>query len=86
MPGSAVLNGCFFPLNYALSHLPASQAAVFMNLTLVVSVLAGVIFFDEYLGNWQFLGGAFILLGVWGTSYLAEKRGKIRNPAQNRAI
>lgn len=69
----------FFLLNYALSYLPASRAAVFMNLTPVVSVLAGVLFYRESLSLWQLAGGAFIVLGVWGTNYFAGEPGKIRD-------
>lgn len=59
----------FFLLNYALSRLPASRASVFLNLTPVVSVLAGVLFYGERPGAWQLAGGALILLGVGGTNY-----------------
>lgn len=63
----------FFLLNYTLSHLPASRTSVFMNLTPVISVLAGIIFLGERLAVWQIAGGVLILLGVWGTNHFACK-------------
>lgn len=61
----------FFLLNYALSRLPASRAAVFLNLIPVVSLLAGILFYGERLGIWQMAGCGLILLGVWGTNFYA---------------
>lgn len=66
----------FFLLNYALSRLPASRAAVFLNLTPVVSVLAGAIFFQERLSIPQMAGGFLILAGVFGTNHFAGRSGK----------
>lgn len=56
----------FFCMNYALSHLTPSKSAVFINLTPVVSVLAGVLFRGESFAPVQLLGTAIVLLGVWG--------------------
>ncbi|TYO98066.1 DMT family transporter [Desulfallas thermosapovorans] len=65
----------FFLLNYALSKLPAPRVSVFMNLTPIVSVLAGAIFLNEYFGLWQGLGGIVVLIGVWGTNKFSTKPG-----------
>ncbi|MCF8011326.1 MAG: DMT family transporter [Clostridiales bacterium] len=73
----------FFMLNYTLSNLTASRTAVFLNLTPVVSVLAGVFFLNEHLGPWQLLGGGIILLGVWGTNYFTEKQDTL-NVSENK--
>ncbi len=56
----------FFCMNFALSHLTPSKSAVFINLTPVVSVLAGVLFRGESFAPVQILGAAVVLLGVWG--------------------
>lgn len=56
----------FFCMNYALSHLTPSKSAVFINLTPVVSVLAGVLFRGESFAPVQILGAVVVLLGVWG--------------------
>ena len=58
--------GAFFCMNYALLHLTPSKSAVFINLTPVVSVLAGVFFRGENLAPVQLLGAVVVLLGVWG--------------------
>lgn len=75
----------FFLLNYALSRLPASRTAVFLNLIPVVSVLAGVVFYGERPGAWQLAGGALILLGVWGTNYFAWRPDRLQGAADDRA-
>ncbi|MFZ5631841.1 MAG: DMT family transporter [Bacillota bacterium] len=67
----------FFLLNYALSRMPASRTAVFLNLIPLVSLLAGVVFYGERLGPWQLAGCALILLGVWGTNYFAGRPLKV---------
>jgi len=56
----------FFCMNYALSRLTPSKSAVFINLTPVVSVMAGVLFRGETLVPVQLVGAAVVLLGVWG--------------------
>ncbi|NLL43062.1 MAG: DMT family transporter [Firmicutes bacterium] len=66
----------FFCMNYALSYLTASKSAVFINLTPVVSVLAGVLFRDERFAPIQILGAAIVLLGVWGVGRPASSEGK----------
>ncbi|MTI83019.1 MAG: DMT family transporter [Firmicutes bacterium] len=66
----------FFLLNYTLSYLSASRAAVFLNLIPVVSVLAGILFLNEQLGSWQVGGGLLIILGVWGTNHFTWRPEK----------
>lgn len=61
--------GGFLLVNYSLSHLPASQSAVFANLVTVVSIIAGVVFRREPFLWYQAVGAVAILLGVWGTNY-----------------
>ena len=64
----------FFLVNYALSKLEASRAAVFSNLSSVVSIVAGVIIANEPFYWYQIVGGIMILLGVWGTNYFGSKK------------
>lgn len=59
----------FFMVNFMLSKLPASNSAVFANLTTVISVLAGVFIRHEAFYWYQLVGGILIILGVWGTNY-----------------
>ena len=70
--GASVI--AFFCMNYTLSRLPAANAAVFMNLATVISILAGVIFLQEKLAWYQVVGGSFIVLSVWGTNYLEQRQ------------
>jgi drug/metabolite transporter (DMT)-like permease len=50
---------------YALSHLEASQAAIFGNIQPFAGALAGYLLLDEHIGVEHFAGGAFIIIGVW---------------------
>jgi len=68
----------FFMMNYTLSRVQASQAAVFANLTTVVSIIAGVVFRGENFYWFQFVGAAMIIIGVWGTNYY----GELEQPAE----
>lgn len=68
--GSSVL--AFFLVNYSLSHLPASQSAVFSNLTTVVSIGAGVVFRNEPFHWFHAVGAVAILVGVWGANYFVK--------------
>jgi drug/metabolite transporter (DMT)-like permease len=63
----------FFLVNYTLSKLEASRAAVFSNLSSVVSIVAGVIIAKEPFYWYQIVGGIMILSGVWGTNYFGSK-------------
>ena len=68
--------GAFFCMNYALPKLTPSKSAVFINLTQVISVLAGIFFRNEQFAPIQLLGVAIILAGVWGVN-----QGKKKAPA-----
>lgn len=68
--------GALFCMNYALSRLTPSKVAVFINLTPVISVLAGVLFRGESFAPVQFLGAAIVLFSVWGVG-----TGKSESPA-----
>lgn len=61
----------FFCLNYTLSRIEASRAAVFANLTTVVSVVAGVLLRGEVFRWYHLAGGLLILAGVYGTNRFA---------------
>lgn len=70
----------FFLVNYSLTHLEASKAAVFSNLATVVSIIAGVVFLKESFTQNQLLGSLMILSGVFGAQYLGiiKKRKLIK--------
>lgn len=63
----------FVLVNYSLSQIPASQSAVFANLTTVVSIIAGVAFRGEPFQWTNLFGAAMILVGVWGTNYFGAQ-------------
>ncbi len=65
--------GAFFCMNYSLSKLTPSKSAVFINLTPVISVLAGIFFRNEQFAPIQLLGAAIILGGVWGVNQGQKK-------------
>lgn len=55
--------------NYALNRMDASRASVFLFLIPVIAVLIGWLILDETVTIYTFVGGAFILMGV----YLAQR-------------
>lgn len=54
--------------NYGLSKVPASQAAAYVNLIPVISVLSGWLILGESLTLFQIFGMGCVLLGVWMSS------------------
>jgi drug/metabolite transporter (DMT)-like permease len=63
----------FFLMNYTLSRIQASRAALFSNLTTLTAVLAGVVFLHESFGTNHMIGGAMILAGVYGAGHHKKK-------------
>ena len=60
--------GAFFCLNYINSHLDVVRAAVFINLSTIISVVAGVLLGGDRLTAAQVIGIIMILAGVWGVN------------------
>ncbi|HOO44135.1 MAG TPA: DMT family transporter [Bacillota bacterium] len=58
----------FFLVNYTLGILPAHVSSVYANLATVVSVIAGFVFLKETIEWYHIVGGAMIILGVYGTA------------------
>ena len=56
----------FLMLNYANTELPVARAAVFANLTTVISLFAGVLFLGEPFGWLSLIASAVIIAGIWG--------------------
>lgn len=65
----------FFLVNYTLSHLPATQSAIFANVGTLVAVLAGVLVRSEPFHWYSALGVAMIILGVWGANRFGATEG-----------
>ena len=58
----------FFLLNYSLSKMEASKVGVFMNITPIVSVIAGVFLRGEKFYFIQIVGSFIVLIGLWGVN------------------
>lgn len=71
----------FLMVNYNLSKLKSPEAAVFANLTTVVSVLAGLLLRGERVLATDLLGGAMIVAGVWGTNVLGARKARAAEPS-----
>jgi drug/metabolite transporter (DMT)-like permease len=63
----------FFLVNYTLSRIEVSKAALFANLTTVIAVIAGYFFLKEEIEINQMIGGVMILIGVYGASTAEEQ-------------
>jgi drug/metabolite transporter (DMT)-like permease len=63
--GIAVSFGAYGLYNYGVSHMPASEASLYINLIPVFAVLLGYLLLDEILSWDILLGGGVILTGVW---------------------
>lgn len=79
--GSTIIAGGM--TNYALSKLPVSIAAAFGGLSTLVTVLIGVIFNDEQLHYYHFIGFALILVRMVGVSVISIRR-ELRESAMHR--
>lgn len=63
----------FLLINFTLSRIEASKAAIFSNLSTIVSIIAGVILLHESFKLYHIIGSILILVGVWGTNYYSSK-------------
>ena len=62
-----------FLTNNALRVIPASQVAIFNNLSPVIAVLAGVVILNEQLHGFHIIGGVMVLIGILGVNLLKSK-------------
>lgn len=60
--------------NNALASIPASQVAIFNNLSPVISVFGGVLFLHETLHIWHIIGGVMVLAGIFGVNYFRNRQ------------
>jgi len=67
--------GAFLCYNFALSQVPASKAAVFVNGIPVVTAIGAWVLLDERLTAIQAGGGALVLAAVFLTNLPARKSG-----------
>ena len=69
--------------NWGLSHVPASQAGVFINLEPVVGAILGVMVFSDILGTYALVGGALV---VGAAIYVASSENHPEDRSRERAI
>lgn len=55
----------FMLLNYGTVRVMVSEAAIFTNLTTVISIIAGVVFLHETFTGFQIIGAIVILISVY---------------------
>ncbi|MBP1758830.1 MAG: family transporter [Firmicutes bacterium] len=65
----------FFLINYANTLLPVTRTVVFINVTTLVSVFAGVVILRERVSPLGLAAAGMIILGVWGVQRYAKKDG-----------
>lgn len=75
----------FLLVNFNLSKLKSPEAAVFANLTTLVSVIAGLAFRGESLLASDAIGAIMIIGGVWGTNVFGARTAAPEQAAPERA-
>ena len=62
--------------NFSMSKLQASTVAAFSGVSTIVTILVGVVFLDEKLYYFHYIGFVLILARMIGVSYIAIKKDK----------
>lgn len=62
-----------FLSNYALNQIEASQMSVFNNISILITIFAGIIFLNESIYYYHIIGAIAIIAGVFGTNYTGRK-------------
>ncbi len=62
-----------FLSNYVLSKIESSKMSVFINLSTVISILAGMVFLKEEIFYYHIIGSFLIILGVMGVNFLDKE-------------
>jgi len=65
-----------FLTNFALTQIPASQIAVFNNLSPMVSIAGGILILNETLFAYHIIGGLLVVAGVVMTVFFKYKNPK----------
>lgn len=71
--GAVITLGAYGLYNFSLKHVPASRAAIFVNLIPVFSVILGWMVLGETLSPAQLVAGVLVMGGVFLSQY--EKKG-----------
>lgn len=75
--------GGFFFVNYALSKLPAHVSSIYTNLSTIVAIVAGALILKEELYYYHYIGSAMIIVGVYGTVIMNQRKRHIIYPLSN---
>jgi len=67
--GTFITFGAYGCYNYSVSHMPASQAAGYVNLIPVFSVILGILILGESLNMFQLLACGLVFIGVGISSW-----------------
>lgn len=62
-----------FLSNYALNNIEAARMSVFNNISILITIFAGIIFLNESLYYYHIIGAITIIAGVFGTNYTGRK-------------
>ncbi len=68
-----------FLTNYALSKIPASQIAVFNNLSPIIAIIGGVLILDETLHSYHIIGGVLVIAGIALAQISNKNKDKIQS-------
>lgn len=69
--------GGFFLVNTSLKYLPAHVSSIYTNVSTVIALIAGVLFLNETLYLYHYIGGLFIILGVYLTVRFQRYQKKV---------
>jgi drug/metabolite transporter (DMT)-like permease len=83
--GAGASAAAFYLWNYALRHLDASEAAVYLNLIPILGVALAAATLGESVGVVQILGGSLVVGGVTVASGAAGSPGRAEGSAGNLA-
>lgn len=67
--GTFITLGAYGCYNFSVSRIPASQAAGYVNLIPVFSVILGMLILGDSLNSWQWVASGLVFCGVWLSSY-----------------
>jgi drug/metabolite transporter (DMT)-like permease len=76
--GAVITLGAYGLYNYGVKHLPANEAASFINLIPIFSVLLGWLLLGETFTPWQIVAGGLIVCGVYLTQNRWNRSPKFR--------
>ena len=72
--GTFITLGAYGLYNFGVSRIPANQAAAFVNLIPVFSVILGSILLAERLNSWQWIAVVLVFAGVFLSRYGGNKQ------------